>query len=475
MDHAAAKTHILEALSRALDRVDPWRMVHDNLDLEGDCLAVRGVDRAFDLSEFRRVVLLGAGKAGAPMARAVQEILGPRIAESLVLVKYGHRDSTRGPLPGVRLVEAGHPVPDQAGLAGTRELLKIARDCDAETLVIMLTSGGGSALLSAPQHPISLNDIQETTRLLLESGATIQDVNTVRIALSAVKGGRLAEALYPATVINLVLSDVVGDRLDIIASGPCVPGTVDRDQALAVLDTFKLLSRVPPTVRSLLEDPTLPPPPRADAPCFKKVYHALLGTNRQALEAAAQSLEEQGMETFVLSSMITGEAREVARVFAGIALDAARQSAANSGAPGEPPSRLAEDRGSHPAPLVIIAGGETTVRVRGNGKGGRNQELALAFLCELAKAPRALADRITALAAATDGTDGPTDAAGAWASTEVLERAQAAGLNPASYLEDNDAWHFFNGTGDLLFTGPTNTNVCDLTLILVDRSPQGPA
>lgn len=468
MHNAAARTVLETAFSRALERVDPWQMVHDSLDVEGDCLAVRGLDRAFDLSEFKRVVLLGAGKAGAPMARAVQELLGPHIAESLVLVKHGHRDELRGLIPGIRIVEAGHPVPDEAGLAATRELLEMTRDCDAETLVIMLTSGGGSSLLTAPHPPLSLGDMREMTGLLLESGATIQEVNSVRIALSDVKGGRLAEALHPATVINLILSDVVGDRLDFIASGPCVPATIDRHDALAVLERYRLMPRIPAAVSALLKDPSLPPPPRAGAACFEAVHHALLGTNRLAVEAAAAALTEAGAEALILSSMITGEAREAARVYAGIALDHARQAIISG------PGTTSRDPHAHTSskPLVIIAGGETTVTVKGTGKGGRNQELALALLCELEKAPRTLAERITVLAAATDGSDGPTDAAGAWAALDVLERARKAGFDAAGYLANNDAWHFFAATGDLLVTGPTNTNVCDITFILVDRDPR---
>lgn len=393
---------------------------------------------------YRDLLLIGFGKAAPAMARALLEELGDLVGAGLVLTKYGHASA---PLPAkVRVFEAGHPIPDQNGLQATREILRAAETADAATLIIMLISGGGSALLVAPVEGLSLADKQQVTSQLLRAGADIFELNTVRKHLSAIKGGRLAEAAYPANTIALILSDVIGDRLDVIASGPTAadPGTFA--DALKVLDRYRLVDQVPATVIDLLrrgEKGELPETPKAGSPPLRNVENLVIGGNRQALEAAARAAREFGFQVVTLANDQTGEAREVGRALARRAAAAAADCGGNR-------------------PCCLLAGGETTVTVRGQGKGGRNLELALAFAMEIDGK-----SDITLLSAGTDGNDGPTDAAGAIVDGDTLSRARALGLDPQAFLDDNDSYRFFERTGGLLITGPTGTNVMDIQVILI--------
>jgi len=439
----------------AVERVDPYRMVRERVCIAGDTLTITGElsPIVVDLRAFDRVVVLGAGKASAPMARAVEETFGARITESLVVVKYGHTDAARGQFKRVKVVEANHPVPDEAGAAAARDILRIAESCDERTLVLMLVSGGGSALLVSPAKGLSLEDKKETTRLLLSCGADIKEINCVRKHLSAVKGGRLAAALAPARVISLILSDVVGDRLDSIASGPCAPDLMSWGDVQSAIGKYSLYERLPASVRKALDAGmagTVPDTPKPGDPVFERVSNVLLGTNYSAMMAAEAEATRLGYRTLALSSMITGEAREVAKFYAGIALDQRKRHVLGSG------------------PLVVMAGGETTVTIHGGGKGGRNQEMALAFLEELSRVDESDAQGIHFLASSTDGNDGPTDAAGAYASLDLLKAARAKGLRMDAALADNDAYTFFDAAGGLLRSGPTNTNVCDIQFVLVE-------
>jgi hydroxypyruvate reductase len=299
-------------------------------------------------------------------------------------------------------------------------------------------------------HGLTLADKQETTRALLACGATIQDVNRVRKKLSAIKGGRLARAIAPAHCLSLLLSDVVGDDLDAIASGPTVPDPTPPAAVLEILDRYGLAGRIPPAAEDLLRDVArglVPDTPKADDPAFATTRTVLIGTNHQALLAARDKAEALGYRTLILTSHLTGEAREMARLFLGMAQDLAAH-----GLPVPPPA-------------CVIAGGETTVTLRGPGKGGRNQEMALAYLDVLAQHPKD-AESAVFLAASTDGGDGPTDAAGAFASLAILRQGQALGLAPARFLAANDAYHYFEAVGQLLVTGPTNTNVCDIKVLV---------
>lgn len=448
--------HLEEIFRAALLAVDPYRLVRERVRVEGGKLLLPG-EGPLELSAFERVLVLGVGKAAAAMARAVEESLGERISDGVIVVREGHGE----PLERVRRFEAGHPLPDVRGLAGAEAFEQLARRADERTLVISLISGGGSALLPAPYAGpagrVSLEDKQSVTRALLACGATIQEINCIRKHLSRLKGGRLAALLDPATTVNLILSDVVGDRLDTIASGLTVPDETTYAQGLEIVARYGLESALPPAVMGVLREGAagrIPETPKPGDPVFRRVRNVLLGTNRVALEAAAARARELGYACLVLSSRVTGEAREVARVYAGIALE----TAAGLG-PVAPPG-------------CILAGGETTVTIRGQGRGGRNQELALSFLRELAEAG-AGAERVFFLSAATDGGDGPTDAAGAFASGATAAAGERAGLDPRSALEANDSHAFLAAAGDLIVTGPTGTNVNDISLALIGERPPG--
>jgi glycerate-2-kinase len=393
---------------------------------------------------FERLLIIGFGKASTAMASALAESLGEFTDVGLVVTKHGHATE---PLPEkIRVFEAGHPVPDANGLHATEEILGLVRAADARTLIVTLISGGGSALLVAPQDGISLADKQQTTGLLLKAGADIFELNTVRKHLSKVKGGRLAEAAYPAKIVSLILSDVIGDRLDVIASGPTAADPTTFGDALEVLTGYQLGEAVPPPVMELLSRGVrgeIPETPKFGSPFLDGVENLVIGSNRQALAAAAQAARELGFTVEILADNLRGEAREVGRQLARRALASAGGKKENS-------------------QLCLLAGGETTVTVRGQGKGGRNMELALAFAMEIEGY-----SGITLLSAGTDGTDGPTDAAGAVVDGNTISKARALGLNPQACLDDNDSYAFFDTCGGLLVTGATGTNVMDLQIVII--------
>ena len=397
--------------------------------------APRPVDR------YRRVVVVGMGKAAMVMAGMVEQLLGARIGEGAVVVPHGYPQTPPAhcSVPRrIEVLEAGHPVPDEGSVRAARHMLALAEECEEADLLLVLISGGGSALCTDFEPPVTLADAQLTFRLLLESGADIYQMNTVRKHLSRIGGGRLARAAAPADVLALVISDVVGDDLSVIASGPTVPDPTTFAEAIAVLRHYELWHRVPASVRVRLEagvtDPSLETPKPAD-PRFARVVTRLIGTNRRALEAAADEARQRGYSVRIVTDRLTGEAREVAPRLV-TALQAVR-----------------EDR-----PVCLLWGGETTVTVRGQGRGGRNQELALAA----ALAMDGWDAQAVLLSGGTDGRDGPTDAAGAWATPETVTRARACGKDPQAYLANNDAYTFFEALDQLLFTGPTHTNVMDV-------------
>ena len=443
----------LERIFRfAVDRVDPEKLICDSVFLEKNRLHVQTPDfsKTWDLDGFNRILVLGFGKGGAKMAGAVEGILKERITDGVVCVKYGHTM----PLERVRLMEAGHPIPDENGVAGAWEIARLAQSADEKTLVLVLISGGGSALIPLPysrppELNITLEEKQAVTRALLQCGAVIQEINCLRKHMSAIKGGRLAKMLQPATVVSLILSDVVGDSLDAIASGPTAPDNTTFTDAVAIVEKYEIGPLLPPSVRDLFDrglKKEVAETPKTGDPAFDRVDNVLVGTNYLSLKAAEKAAADLGYTPVILSSRIIGEAREVARVYCGLAKDARQKDLLGK------------------KPLCLIAGGETTVTLRGNGKGGRNQEMALSFLYELSLEPQQ-AESIWFLAASTDGTDGPTDAAGAFAGPEALLAARKNNLDILAYLKNNDAYSFFQKTGFLLKTGPTNTNVCDIQLI----------
>lgn len=399
----------------------------------GDVLQVG--DRAVDLSRIDRVLVLGCGKAGAAMARAVEDTLGDRISAGFVVVKDGHLAPTRV----VVLAEAGHPVPDGRGVQAAARLLDLAAGAGAYDLVIFLVSGGGSALTPAPAPTVTLAEKQAVTRSLLEAGATIVELNAVRKHLSRFKGGQLARAAAPAAVLTLVLSDVIGDPLDVIASGPTAPDPTTFAGAMDVLKARGLLADVPASVRQRLSAGArgeILETPKPGDPIFERVTHVVIGNNRLITTAAGECARALGYRSELLTRELQGEARDMAKVL------------------------IARARALEPR-ACLIAAGETTVTVRGQGRGGRCQEFALAAALAIDGD-----DSLTVLAAGTDGTDGPTDAAGAVVDGSTVARGRQAGLDVRAALEDNDAYRVLRATGDLLITGPTNTNLLDLYLVL---------
>jgi glycerate 2-kinase len=392
---------------------------------------------------YDRVLLVGAGKAGAPMAAAVEQVVGDRLADGVVNVKRGHL----GPTERTRLVEAGHPLPDEASVAGTRLIADLLRGAGSRDLVLCVLSGGGSALMTLPHDPITLADMQELTDLLLRAGATIHQLNTIRKHLDAIKGGGLAKLAEPASLVTLILSDVVGNSLDVIASGPTVPDTSTFADAWAVVERFDLADRLPGSARERLQAGMrgeIPDTPKPGDPALARVQNVVVASNSLAAEAAIARARDEGFNALLLTTYLEGEAREVARVLAALAREET-----DSGRP-------------LPRPACLVLGGETTVTVRGAGKGGRNQEMALAAAFALQEVPDTL---IACLA--TDGNDGPTDAAGGFADGTSVQRAREAGLDPLGALDQNDAYPLLDRLGDLLRSGPTNTNVNDLAFILV--------
>ncbi len=391
-----------------------------------------------------RVRVVGAGKASGAMAAAAEAALGDAITNGLVVVKDGYRAATRR----IRIVEAGHPVPDARGEAAARKIRAVAEAAGADDLLLVLVSGGGSALTPAPVPPITLGDKQAMTRLLLAAGANINQLNAVRKHCSLLKGGQLARAAAPARVRALLLSDVIGDPLDVIASGPTAPDVSTFGEALAVLRHFDLLDRAPASIVERLERGgrgEVPETPKPEDPIFRRVSNTVIGNNALVVDAAAARARALGYAPHVLTRSLDGEAREVAGRLVALARD------------------IQGGRGPVTPPACVIAGGETTVTVRGHGRGGRCQELGLAAAIAL-DGLRGIA----ALAAGTDGTDGPTDAAGALVDGGSVGRARARGIDAGARLEDNDSNPALAAAGDLVVTGPTNTNLLDLYLVLID-------
>jgi hydroxypyruvate reductase len=440
-DRKARKALALDLLQAALAAVDPAAAIRRFVAREGDLLRVG--DRLYDLRQYERIFVVGGGKAGAPMAQAIEEILGDRITAGLVNVKYGYTAPTRL----IELNQAGHPIPDEKGVAGTQRMVELLKQAGERDLVICLISGGGSALMVLPVPGVSLADKRRLTDALLRSGATINEINAVRKHLSQVKGGNLARLAYPAEIITLILSDVLGNPLDVIASGPTVPDTSTFADAWKVLEKYDLVEVIPPAIADYLRAGLagqVPETPKPGDPIFQKTYNLIIGSNEIAVKAAQERARGYGLNTLLLSTFVEGEAREVAIVLAAIAREVVHSN--------NPIAR----------PACILASGETTVTVRGRGLGGRSQELALAAALKI----QGLED-VLILSAATDGTDGPTDAAGAIVDGSTVARALARGLDPQRFLADNDSYHFFAQLGDLVITGPTNTNVNDLMIILV--------
>jgi glycerate 2-kinase len=441
MPSARIREDAISIFRAGLKAVDAGNAVRRHVRLENTILTVG--DKSYDLADFGGVYVVGAGKASAEMARPLEEILGDHLISGAINVKYGHGR----PLRRVEVIEAGHPVPDKAGLSGAEKVKEMLALTGESDLVIFLLSGGGSALLPSPAPGLTLDDKQRLTQRLLESGADIQEINAIRKHISAMKGGQLARLAFPSTLVSLILSDVIGDRLDSIASGPTVPDTTTFADCLQVLDKYGLADKIPPALLDHLRKGArgeVPETPKPGDAAFERAQNLIVGSNIQALLAAEEKAKALGYNCLVLSSCIEGETREIARMHAALAREIV--------ASGHPVRR----------PACLISGGETTVAIRGKGLGGRNQEFALAAAVAVDEL-----ENVVILSGGTDGTDGPTDAAGAIADGTTVVRARELGLEAAAYLRENDSYHFFEPLGDLLMTGPTLTNVMDLRVVLV--------
>ncbi|MDE0001754.1 MAG: glycerate kinase [Rhodospirillaceae bacterium] len=441
MSTAALRNDARCIFDAALQAVDPAAAIRRHVVREENRLNIGG--DAWDLDRFEHVYVVGAGKAGAVMAGGLECVLGDRLAGGVVNVKYGHTTLLRR----VELVEAGHPLPDAAGVEGAEKIVELLASLGEEDLVFCLLSGGGSALLPLPADGVTLKEKQAVTGLLLQCGATINETNTVRKHISRVKGGQLARLASPARLVSLVLSDVIGDTLDIIASGPTVPDESTYGDCRSILEKYGLRGKLPAAVIRHLDagaKGAVPETPGPGDPVFCRTQTVVIANNRQALDAARTEAEKRGYNPLVLSSSIDGETREIARVYAAMAREIERH--------GDPVR----------SPACVISGGETTVTLKGGGKGGRNQEFVLAAVAGIEGL-----ERTVVFSAGTDGTDGPTDAAGAVADGHTLFRAAEKGLDAEACLDRNDAYRFFEPLGDLVITGPTHTNVMDLRLLLV--------
>jgi len=433
--------------SKALTAVDPSKILKDRIRIQRDCLSIRmerDSEKVFDLNAFDKIFVVGSGKASNAMAQAIEEIFGDRLTKGVITTKYGHLL----PLKKTKIIEAGHPIPDQKGYEGAKKIQRLLKESGPKDLVIFLLSGGGSALLPFPAGHIDLKEKQEVTQLLLDCGADIKEINTIRKHISMIKGGWLAKWAYPSTVIGFILSDVVGDQLDVIGSGPTVPDPSTFEEAWEILKKYDLLKEISLSIQKHLQsgkEGKVEETPKPGEVVFEKVYNSLIGSNILALLEAKKEAESLGLNTVILSSSIEGETREAARFHIAVAKEVI-----SSGNP-------------IPRPACILSGGETTVTIKGNGLGGRNQEFVLAGALEISGI-----EKVVILSGGTDGSDGPTDATGALADHTTIQRAITLGLNPKANLENNDAYPFFQKLGDLLITGPTHTNVMDVRILLVD-------
>ncbi|MBN2536303.1 MAG: glycerate kinase [Spirochaetales bacterium] len=426
-----------------LKQGDPEICLRKHLVVHGNRLEIENSEFAVCLADYDRVIVTGAGKATARMAGVLEDILeGISLPlKGIISVKSGHGV----PLKHIRIFEASHPIPDSTGMKASLEIVQLLKNAGKKDLVISLFSGGGSALLPLPVPGITLQEMQKTTDLLLCSGAEIDEINAIRKHLSQVKGGRLMQFAYPATVCNLLLSDVLENRTDVIASGPFTPDESTFLQALSVCRKYHILEKIPGSVKRHLsegEKGHVEETPKKDNPCFHNLYTKIIGSNQHALIAAGQKARELGFHTLVLSSRVKGEARELGKILAGIARE------------------IRESGNPVPSPACIIAGGETTVTVTGPGKGGRNQECALSAVKEIDGM-----DDTLIFCAGTDGTDGPTDTAGAYCTGKTFIEGMEKGLDSREYLLRNDSYSYFEKMGNLIKTGPTGTNILDIAIV----------
>jgi len=437
-----ARRIALSVLEEAFKAVDPKRIISSRVSLKGELLKID--DYEIDLSKYKRVFVLGGGKASGAMAEALESILNDHIDDGVIVIPKGTAKNHR--LNRIKLHESSHPIPDESSISGAMKILELAKEAGDGDLIICLISGGGSSLMALPKEGISLEDKQRMTNMLLKSGATINEINVVRKHISNFKGGQLAEAVHPADLIGLLLSDVLGDPLDVIASGPTVPDSSTFEDAISILRRYGLWDKAPKSIKRTLLDGaagSIPETPKRDNPIFERVKNIVIGNNRLACTAALRRIKEEGLNALFLTSFMEGEARHIGTFFGALGREL-----------------IASDKPVS-SPAGIVAGGETTVTVTGNGVGGRNQEIALSAALKIASA-----NGMVLASASTDGIDGPTDAAGAIVDGSTVRRSRELGLNPIDYLKNNDSYTYFSRLNDLIITGPTRTNVGDITILI---------
>lgn len=429
-----------EIFLAGVESVLPEKLIQSQVKLSGDVLQI--AEKKFPLSRFKLIYVLAAGKASALMAKELENLLGDKITDGHVITKYGHGKK----LKYLTLTEAGHPIPDAESVKGTKRILAITQKTDENDLAICLISGGASALMADFPNDATLNDLKRTNELLVKCGADITEINTVRKHLSNVKGGQLAKAIYPATTVSLILSDVIGDKLDVIASGPTVGDSSTFEDAIAVIEKYSLQNSFPASMLHHLQKGVagiISETHKPNNPVFHNVHNYVIGSNRIALENAAIKANKSGFDTHIITDSLQGDYTDVAD-FILKNIDNYRQN-------------------SHENPICLLFGGEPTVKVSGNGLGGRNQHLALYLSTKIDKRKN-----ITILCAGTDGTDGPTDAAGAVIDKETQIKAVGNGFNPQVFLQNSDSYHFFQQAGGgHIITGNTGTNVMDIIVALI--------
>lgn len=436
------REHALQIFSAAVKAVQPHYLLPKYMRWQQNDLCLG--DRVFKQGSYNRLFVTGAGKASAAMAREAEIILGNHIHDGMIVTKYDHVF----PLKKIRCIEAGHPVPDENSLQGGREIIRLLKTAGENDVVVALISGGASALMVDCPPGILLPELQQVFNRLLQCGATIQDMNTVRKHLSAgIKGGQLLRTAWPATVISFILSDVIGNPLDSIASGPTVPDPSTYADAWDILRRYQLTDKLPVSIIRWLQlglNQQIDETPKPGDSIFGKSFNYLIGTNRVALEAAAVAARSLGYTPAIITHTLEGEADDQGRELA-----------------------LQIKNYNGPRPACLLLGGETTVTVKNNGKGGRNQHFALAALSAIEKENLSTGNIPVIVCAGTDGTDGPTDAAGAVVDEAVIQTAKKKRLDPDIFLAQNDSWHFFHETGGHVITGPTHTNVMDVVVILL--------
>lgn len=446
-ENSQTQKNIKAIYTEALKAVSPESLIEESLELEGSELSIFG--ERIDLKQFKRIFMCAIGKAAPYLSQAVYKRMKSFIERGIVIYSPPQPFT----IPGISFFPASHPLPDETSLLAAERVLRFVREMNEKDLLLMIISGGGSSQISLPVEGLNLQDKKKVIRMLLEAGADIRELNTVRKHLSKIKGGRLAQAAYPASIINLIVSDVIGNDLEVIASGPTHWDSSTFKDACLVLKKYGLWKKVSGQVRCIIEkgmagqiEETL----KKESPVFSKVKSFVIGDNLKALEKAAEKAKQLGFRTFLVSSSDRGEAREAAKRYASLAYS------------------LAAGKKIFSAPLCLISGGELTVKVRGKGRGGRNQEFVLAFLLEMEKIAPEFKNWLV-ISLGTDGIDGPTDAAGAWADGFTLKRAENLSLNPLKFLENNDSYSFFKQLEQLLITGPTQTNVMDLRIFILDE------